>query len=107
MGHVALVSGGTRGIGAAICAALKDAGHNVAANYGGNDEAAEKFKSETGIPVYKWDVGDAASCADGIAKVEADLGHGVPPRPLYSTRCDNYPSAVDEPARPTLHAPAP
>ena len=74
MGHVALVSGGTRGIGAAICTALKDAGHNVAANYGGNDEAAEKFKAETAIPVFKWDVGDAAACAEGIAGVEADLG---------------------------------
>ncbi|MDH3236175.1 MAG: SDR family NAD(P)-dependent oxidoreductase, partial [Alphaproteobacteria bacterium] len=74
MGHVALVSGGTRGIGAAISKALKEAGHDVAANYGGNDEAAEKFRSETGIAVYKWDVSDATACADGIAAVEADLG---------------------------------
>ena len=56
MARVALVSGGTRGIGAAIAAALKDAGYEVAANYGGNDEAASAFKDRTGIPVYKWDV---------------------------------------------------
>ena len=56
MARVALVTGGTRGIGAAISKALKAAGYKVAANYAGNDEAAEKFKAETGIPVYKWDV---------------------------------------------------
>ncbi len=56
MARVALVTGGTRGIGAAICKALKAAGYKVAANYGGNDEAAQKFKAETGIPVFKWDV---------------------------------------------------
>ena len=74
MGRVALVTGGTRGIGEAISKALKDAGYTVAANYGGNDEAANKFKEETGIPVYKWDVSDFDSCSAGIAKVEADLG---------------------------------
>jgi acetoacetyl-CoA reductase len=74
MGRVALVTGGTRGIGAAICKALQHAGHKVAANYGGNDEAAQKFKAETGIPVYKWDVSSYAACSDGIRKVEADLG---------------------------------
>jgi acetoacetyl-CoA reductase len=72
--RVALVTGGTRGIGEAISKALKAAGYTVAANYGGNDEAANKFKSETGIPVYKWDVSDHQACAEGIAKVEADLG---------------------------------
>lgn len=74
MARVALVTGGSRGIGAAICKALKNAGHKVAANYGGNDEAAQKFKAETGIPVYKWDVGDYDACVAGIKQVEADLG---------------------------------
>lgn len=74
MGRVALVTGGTRGIGAAISKALKDAGYTVAANYGGNDEVANAFKAETGIPVYKWDVSDDAACAAGIAKVEGELG---------------------------------
>jgi len=74
MARVALVSGGTRGIGAAIAVALKDAGCAVAANYGGNDEAASAFKEQTGIPVYKWDVSDFQACQDGIARVEADLG---------------------------------
>src|SRR3546814_9360557 len=58
MARVALVTGGTRGIGAAISTALKGAGFKVAANYGGNDEAANRFKDETGIPVYRFDVGD-------------------------------------------------
>jgi acetoacetyl-CoA reductase len=74
MGRVALVTGGTRGIGAAISIALKDAGYTVAANYAGNDEAAAKFKSETGIAVYKWSVADYDACVAGIAQVEADLG---------------------------------
>ena len=74
MARVAIVTGGSRGIGAAISRALKAAGYSVAANYAGNDEAAAKFKQETGIPVYKWDVSDYASCAAGIAQVEADLG---------------------------------
>ncbi len=72
MTKVALVTGGTRGIGAAICKALQEAGHKVAASYAGNDEAAAKFKAETGIPVFKWDVGDYDACAAGIAKVEAE-----------------------------------
>jgi acetoacetyl-CoA reductase len=72
--RVALVTGGTRGIGAGICKALKAAGYSVVANYGGNDEAAAKFTAETGIPAYKWDVGDYDACAAGIAKVEADVG---------------------------------
>ena len=74
MARVALVTGGTRGIGAAISIGLKQAGYTVAASYGGNDEAANKFKDETGIAVYKWDVGDFESCKAGIAQVEADLG---------------------------------
>lgn len=74
MTKVALVTGGTRGIGAAISKALQEAGHKVAASYAGNDEAAAKFKAETGIPVFKWDVGDYDACAAGIAKVEAELG---------------------------------
>lgn len=74
MARVALVSGGTRGIGAAIAKALKAAGYKVAANYAGNDEAAAKFKSETGINVYKWDVSSFDACSEGIKKVEAELG---------------------------------
>jgi acetoacetyl-CoA reductase len=74
MARVALVSGGTRGIGAAISKALKAAGYKVAATYAGNDAAAEKFKAETGIPVYKWDVSSFESCASGIKKVEAEVG---------------------------------
>ena len=74
MARVALVTGGTRGIGAAISKALKAAGYKVAASYAGNDEAAAKFKAETGIPVYKWDVSKFEACADGVKKVEADLG---------------------------------
>src|SRR5262249_17196189 len=54
--------------------ALKKAGYNVASNYAGNDEAAQKFKEESGIPVYKWDVSNYEECAAGIAKIEADLG---------------------------------
>ena len=74
MARVALVTGGTRGIGHAISIALKNAGYKVAANYGGNDQAADAFNKETGIPVYKFDVGDFAQCKAGVAKVEADLG---------------------------------
>jgi len=74
MSRVALVTGGTRGIGASISIALKEAGYKVAANYAGNDEAASKFRDETGIPVFKWSVADYDSCAAGIAKVEAELG---------------------------------
>jgi acetoacetyl-CoA reductase len=74
MAKVALVTGGTRGIGEAISVALDGAGYRVAANYGGNDEAANAFKEKTGIPVYKWDVADFEACRQGVAKVEADLG---------------------------------
>ena len=74
MARVAVVTGGTRGIGEAISVGLKDAGFRVAATYGGNDEAANQFKERTGIAVYKWDVGDFQACQDGIARVEAELG---------------------------------
>jgi acetoacetyl-CoA reductase len=74
MARVALVTGGTRGIGAAISTALKEAGYSVAANYGGNDEAANKFKAETGIPVYKFDVSDAAACEAGVKAIASELG---------------------------------
>jgi acetoacetyl-CoA reductase len=74
MPRVAVVTGGTRGIGA-VAKVLKDAGYMVAANYAGNDAAAEKFKADTGIPVYKWDVGSYEACAEGVKKVVADLGH--------------------------------
>src|ERR1700742_4120936 len=74
MAHVAVVTGGTRGIGAAISKALKAAGCTVAANYGGNDEAAEKFKAETGIAVHKWDVSSYDACVAGLKQVEAELG---------------------------------
>jgi acetoacetyl-CoA reductase len=74
MARVAVVTGGTRGIGAAIAKALQQAGYKVAANYGGNDAAAQKFNAETGIPVYKWDVSSFQACTDGIKQVEADVG---------------------------------
>ena len=74
MGRVAIVTGGTRGIGRAVSVVLKDAGHSVAAVYAGNDEAAKAFNDETAIPVYKWDVSDFAACRDGVAKVTEDLG---------------------------------
>jgi acetoacetyl-CoA reductase len=74
MARVALVTGGTRGIGASIAKALKAAGYKVAANYGGNDAAAKKFNAETGIPVFKWDVSSFDACAEGVQKVEEELG---------------------------------
>src|ERR1700743_2906322 len=74
MARVALVTGGTRGIGAAISKAMKDAGYKVAASYAGNDAAADKFKADTGITVYKWYVSSFDACAAGVKKVEADLG---------------------------------
>ncbi|MEM6850712.1 MAG: acetoacetyl-CoA reductase [Pseudomonadota bacterium] len=74
MARVALVTGGTRGIGRAISIGLKEAGCQVAASYGGNDEAAAAFKAETGISVFKWDVGDFEACGAGVAQVEAELG---------------------------------
>jgi len=74
MSRVAVVTGGTRGIGEAICVALHEAGYKVAANYGGNDEAAKAFTERTGIKAYKWDVSDFDACMAGIAQVETDLG---------------------------------
>jgi acetoacetyl-CoA reductase len=74
MSRVAVVTGGTRGIGEAISKALVTAGYKVAANYGGNDEAAQKFKGETGIAVFKWDVSSYDSCVEGLKKVEAEVG---------------------------------
>lgn len=74
MARVAVVTGGTRGIGRAISVALKDAGYRVAANYGGNDQAARQFNEETGIPVFKFDVADFDACAEGVKNIEAQLG---------------------------------
>lgn len=74
MARVAIVTGGTRGIGEAISVGLRDAGYKVAANYAGNDERAREFTGRTGIPAYKWDVSQFDACRDGIARVEADLG---------------------------------
>ncbi|HMQ39955.1 MAG TPA: acetoacetyl-CoA reductase [Paracoccus sp. (in: a-proteobacteria)] len=74
MSRTAIVTGGSRGIGAAISKALKDAGYSVAASYAGNDDAAKAFTAETGIKTYKWDVADYDACAAGIQQVEAELG---------------------------------
>jgi len=74
MARVALVTGGTRGIGHAISIALRQKGYRVAANYAGNDTAAQQFQAETGIPVYKWSVADFDACTEGIKRVEHDLG---------------------------------
>jgi acetoacetyl-CoA reductase len=74
MARIALVTGGTRGIGAAISRALRDTGVTVAASYAGNDEAATRFKTETGVPTFKWDVGDFDACAEGVKRVEAEVG---------------------------------
>ncbi len=74
MSRVAVVTGGSRGIGAAISKALKAAGYKVAATYAGNDDAANAFKKESGIPVYKWDVSNTEACTTGLKQVEADLG---------------------------------
>ena len=72
--RVALVTGGTRGIGRAVAEALLAAGYKVAASYGGNDEAAKLCQEETGIRCYKWDVSDFAACKTGVEQVAADLG---------------------------------
>ena len=74
MSKVAIVTGGTRGIGQAISVELKNRGYNVAANFGGNVEAARKFNAETGIPVFKWDVGVYDACVAGLKQVESELG---------------------------------
>ncbi len=74
MTRVAVVTGGTRGIGEAISIALQKQGYRVASNYAGNDEAAQKFQAKSGIPVYKWNVGDYEQCASGLEKIENDIG---------------------------------
>jgi acetoacetyl-CoA reductase len=74
MARVAVVTGGTRGIGAAISVGLKKAGHKVAANYAGNDAAAAAFTKETGIPAYKFDVSDYKACEDGVKRIASELG---------------------------------
>ncbi|MEJ2425420.1 MAG: acetoacetyl-CoA reductase [Candidatus Thiodiazotropha sp.] len=74
MGRVAIVTGGTRGIGEAVSVALKAAGYTVAANYAGNDEKARAFTERTGIPAYKFDVSDFKAVEEGVARIEADLG---------------------------------
>ena len=74
MGHVAIVTGGTRGIGGAVSVALQDAGHTVAATYAGNDDAAKRFGDRTGIRTYKFDVSDFEACRDGVDRITKDLG---------------------------------
>jgi len=74
MGRVAIVTGGTRGIDAAVSVALKDAGYEVAAIYHVSDDTAQVFAAQSGVAVYKWDVGNFDACTEGVARVEADLG---------------------------------
>ena len=74
MGRVAVVTGGTRGIGGAISVALQDAGHTVAATYAGNDDAAKRFGDRTGIRTYKFDVSDFEACRDGVDRITKVLG---------------------------------
>ncbi len=74
MGRVAIVTGGTRGIGEAISVGLKDAGYTVAANYAGNDEAAKQFQDKTGIATFKFDVSDFGSCEQGVKQIREQLG---------------------------------
>src|SRR4051795_3932090 len=74
MARVAVVTGGTRGIGEAISVALRDAGMTVAANYAGNDQKAADFTSRTGIKAYKWDVSDFDACLEGCRRIEEELG---------------------------------
>lgn len=75
MKRLALVTGGTRGIGASISQKLQQAGYAVAAVYHGNDNAAHSFQKQTGIPIYKWDVGNFKACQEGVSKIVKDLGH--------------------------------
>jgi acetoacetyl-CoA reductase len=77
MARIALVTGGSRGIGAAIARRLKASGYTVAVTYRGNDAAAAAIRAETGIPIYKWDVADYAACEAGVSKVAADLGGNI------------------------------
>lgn len=74
MGRVALVTGGTRGIGEAVSLALKQAGYKVVANYHGNEAAAKAFQQQTGIPVYRFDVGNFQQCQDAVRKIESEVG---------------------------------
>ena len=74
MGRVAIVTGGTRGIGEAVSLGLQAHGFTVVANYAGNDEKAKAFTAATGIPAYKWDVGDHQACLDGCARVAEEVG---------------------------------
>jgi len=74
MARVAIVTGGTRGIGRAICQTLEASGLRVVANYAGNEEKARAFTDETGIPAYKWDVGDHEASLEGCRQVEQDIG---------------------------------
>jgi acetoacetyl-CoA reductase len=74
MSRVAIVTGGTRGIGRAICEALRDQGATVVANYAGNEEKARAFTDQTGIAAYKWDVGDHEACLEGCARVSSEVG---------------------------------
>jgi acetoacetyl-CoA reductase len=74
MARIAVVTGGTRGIGRAISVGLKNAGYEVAANYVGNDQAAQQFHQETDIPVFKFDISDFGACAEGVKQIEAELG---------------------------------
>lgn len=74
MPRLALVTGGTRGIGAGICQALKEAGYDVVANYHRDDEVAQRFESESGIPVFKWDVSEFLACKEGVAEVREKHG---------------------------------
>jgi len=74
MTRIAIVTGGTRGIGEAISKRLRDDGFTVVANYAGNEERARAFNADTGIPIYKWDVGDHEACLDGCARIEAEIG---------------------------------
>jgi len=86
MTRVAVVTGGTRGIGHAISIALKNKGCRVAANYGGNDTAARQFQAETGIPIYKFDVGDYAACQEGVTRIARAIGVRLTRMPMTPER---------------------
>ena len=74
MSNTAIVTGGTRGIGAAVSVALSEDGHKIAATYAGNDQAGEAFMTQTGISLYRFDVADFDQCADSVSRIETDLG---------------------------------